>query len=146
MDLTKQFPRSPIDRLHGIDHLKRLIDKARASNAGTLGEYIYNCPLDQRLLGHFGISAEDFARLVQTHATDETVYAELWKRVPKALKPEAVEAFNKQYESAGPETPEKQAWFNSMLQSLDPSRTDIKTYPRLIDLEEKRQVPILKEG
>ncbi len=144
MDLTKHFPRSPIDRLHGVDHLKRMIDKARASNVGTLGEYRYNCPLDQILLGHFGITAEDFARIVQTHATDETIYAALWKRFPKALMPEAVEAFNRRYEAAGPDTPEKQAWFDSVLQALDPSRTDIKTYHRLIDLEEKRQVPILK--
>ena len=144
MDLSKHFPRSPVDRLHGIDHLKRIIDKARANNAGTLGEYKYNCPLDQMFLGHIGISAEDFARLVQTHSSDETVYAELWKRFPKALSPEAVEAFNKLYESAAPDTPEKKAWFTSVLQGLDPSRTDITTWVRLLDLEEKRQVPVLK--
>ena len=143
MDLRTTFPRSPIDRLHGLDHLKRIIDKARAFNAGTLGDYPYNCPLDQMLLNHFGLSSEDFARIVQTRSTDETVYAELWTRFPKALVPEAVDAFNQTYESAGPDTPEKQAWFNSVLQSLDPTRNDINTWVRLLDLEEKRQVPHL---
>ena len=144
MDLRKTFPRSPVDRLHGIDHLKRIIDKARAHNAGTLGEYTYNCPLDQLFLNHVGISAEDFARLVQTHSSDETIYAELWKRFPKALSPEAVETFNDAYESAGPDTPEKKVWFDSVLKTLDPLRTDITTWVRLLDLEEKRPVPHLK--
>ena len=143
MDLSKQFPRSPVDRLHGIDHLRRLIDKARAFNAGTLGEYNYNCPMDQLLLTHLGISAEDFARIVATHTTDETVYAELWKRFQKALPSEAITAFNTRYESAAPDTPEKQAWFDSVRNAIDPSRTDIKTWARLLDLEEKRHVPVL---
>ncbi|MGC8500416.1 MAG: DUF5069 domain-containing protein [Leptospirillia bacterium] len=143
MDLTKKFPRSPVDKLHGIDHLRRLIDKARAHNSGTLGEYNYNCPMDQLLLTHLGVSAEDFARIVATHTTDETVYAELWKRFPKALSPEAISTFNAHYEAAAPDTPEKQAWFDSVRNAIDPSRTDIRTWVRLLDLEEKRHVPVL---
>ena len=50
MDLRNSYPRSVHEPLGGYVHLGRMIDKARAKHAGTLGEYIYPCPLDHRLL------------------------------------------------------------------------------------------------
>jgi len=138
MDLRNSYPRSPVDRLHGIDHLKRMIDKAKAHNAGTLGEYNYNCPMDQLLLVHLGINSDEFALMVQKYETDEALYAELKKRSPAPFTPEAISLFNTRYESAAPDTPEKQSYFDSLLQSIDPGRKDITTWVRLIDLEEKR--------
>src|SRR5215471_9266470 len=57
-DLTKQAPRSPRVRLGGYAILPRMLDKGRAEIAGKNGEYHYNCPMDQRLLGFLGIDAE----------------------------------------------------------------------------------------
>ena len=51
MDLRTTFPRSMKTRLGGYVHLARMIDKCRAVLAGTEGEYIYPCPMDDRLLG-----------------------------------------------------------------------------------------------
>jgi len=45
-DLTQSPPRSPRVRLGGFAHLPRLIDKARATLAGTNGEYNYDCGMD----------------------------------------------------------------------------------------------------
>lgn len=45
-DLTKQAPHSPRDRIGGFAIASRTVDKCRASQAGTLGEYHYDCPLD----------------------------------------------------------------------------------------------------
>ncbi|MEO5656188.1 MAG: DUF5069 domain-containing protein, partial [Nitrospiria bacterium] len=50
LDLSREVPRSPRDRLGGLVHLGRMIDKARAKSAGTLSDYLYPCPLDQVLL------------------------------------------------------------------------------------------------
>ena len=141
MDLTASYPRSPVDRLHGIDHLKRMIDKAKAHNAGTLGEYSYNCAMDQLLLNHLGIDSGEFASTVRRLVTDEAIYSELEKRFPDALSPDAKARFNDRYESAAPDTPEKQAYFDSLLQAIDPGRKDIRTWVRLLDLDEKRVVP-----
>ncbi|MBI5777374.1 MAG: DUF5069 domain-containing protein, partial [Nitrospirae bacterium] len=44
MDLRKNYPRSPREKLAGYVHLPRMIDKCRASLAGTEGDYIYPCP------------------------------------------------------------------------------------------------------
>ena len=45
-DLNKQAPHSPRERLAGFAIANRTIDKCRASLAGTLGQYHYDCPLD----------------------------------------------------------------------------------------------------
>lgn len=145
MDLRTSFPRSPLDRLHGIDHLKRMIDKARAFNAGKLGEYHYNCPMDQGLLAHLGITSEDFAGIVRQSVTDDAIHAEIQRLVPKAFASTAIEHFNRHFEEAGPDSPEKKAFFDSILKAIDPTRNDIKTWARLLDLEEKRIVPRLAD-
>ena len=38
----------------GVPWLARVADKARAKADGTIGEYIYPCPIDQRFLKEAG--------------------------------------------------------------------------------------------
>ncbi|MHB1287281.1 MAG: DUF5069 domain-containing protein [Leptospirales bacterium] len=140
MDLTKAFPRSPVDRIGGLDHLKRVTDKARAHLAGTLGEYIYNCPLDQAFFSFFGIGAEEFSKAASTRSTDDEMLEWIRKHSPKTLDQSAVESFNRDYESRGPDSPEKWDYFKSVRDALSPNRSDITTWVKLIDLEEKRPV------
>ena len=45
-------------------------DKARAKSDGTIDDYIYPCPIDKRVLGELGISADEFMRIAATSATD----------------------------------------------------------------------------
>jgi len=45
--LTKQAPHSPRERIAGFVIASRSVDKCRASLAGTLGEYHYDCPRDR---------------------------------------------------------------------------------------------------
>lgn len=69
-DLTKEFPRSPRDTLAGYVIAARMLDKCRAVLAGTAGEYHFDCPLDNQLLGFTGIDAAEFKAFVGTGATD----------------------------------------------------------------------------
>ena len=62
MDLTRDYPRSAKEKLAGLVMLARTTDKARAHNAGKLGEYHYNCPLDQAVFGFLGSDADEYAR------------------------------------------------------------------------------------
>jgi len=57
-DLTQRPPRSPRSRLGGYALLPRMLDKGRATLVGKNGEYHYNCPLDQHILGFAGIDAK----------------------------------------------------------------------------------------
>jgi len=59
-DLTQQAPRSPRERIAGFAIASRAVDKSRASLAGTLGEYHYDCPLDNLLFSFKGITGEQF--------------------------------------------------------------------------------------
>jgi hypothetical protein len=74
-DLTKQPPNSPRQRIAGFVIASRAVDKCRASLAGTLGEYRYDCPLDKMLFSFKGITGEQFKALAQAATTYEEVGA-----------------------------------------------------------------------
>ena len=140
MDLRTTFPRSMRVRLEGYVHLARMIDKCRAVLAGTEGEYIYPCPMDDRLMAFAGITAAQFTAAVKQHLSDEGVIQ--WFRWMATPHPQAeLEEWNRMMLSRGPTTPEKQASFNKYRDAVDPSRTDLTSWADLQDLEEGRTVP-----
>ena len=65
MDLSKQAPHSPRERIGGFVIACRAVDKCRASLAGTLGEYHYDCPLDNQLFSFKGITGDQFTAAVK---------------------------------------------------------------------------------
>jgi len=72
-DLTTQAPHSPRERIGGFAIARRTVDKCRASLAGTLGEYHYDCPLDNLLFSFKGINGEQFKTAVRTAKTYEEI-------------------------------------------------------------------------
>ena len=70
-DLTKESPRSPRIRISGYAIIGRTIDKCRALVAGNIGEYHFDCPLDNQLFGWKGIKGDDFKAEVAKGASDE---------------------------------------------------------------------------
>lgn len=82
-DLTKDYPCSPRDLLAGYVIGMRTLDKCRAFLNNSIGEYHFNCPLDNMFFDFTGISADEFKDFVATGATDEEVGA--W--VAKHAKP-----------------------------------------------------------
>lgn len=140
MDLRTGFPRSMRFQMEGYVHLARMIDKCRATLAGTEGEYIYPCPMDLRLLEFAGITADQFTAAVTANFTDE--HMALWFR--KRAKPHTeaeLSEWNDMMLTRGPSTPEKQDYFNKLRDAVNPSRTDLTSWADLQDLEEGRPVP-----
>ena len=74
-DLTKQAPHSPRERVGGFVIAERTTDKCRANLAGKLGEYHYDCPLDNMLFSFKGITAQQFTAAVTTAANYDDVGA-----------------------------------------------------------------------
>jgi hypothetical protein len=76
-DLAHEEP-APMDaKLDGYPWLPRMIDKARASQAGTLGSYYrYPCPIDTKCLDLLGITADTF-RDIANRKHDQAVLDEL---------------------------------------------------------------------
>lgn len=140
MDLRTKFPRSMKVRLGGYAHLARMIDKCRAVLAGTEGEYLYPCPMDERLLEFAGITSDQFTAAVKAHATDEGVLA-WFQQHAQAHQPAEVEDWNQRLLLRGPSSPESAAKFKKYLNAIDPLRTDLTAWSDLQDLEEGRVVP-----
>jgi len=139
MDLRTHYPRSMKDKLAGYIHMARMIDKARAKSAGTLGEYLYPCPMDERLLEFTGIDAEAFQKAACSNS-DEAFAAWFLKRAKLHTQAE-IDQWNEMMLTRGPSTDEKRAYFNKLRDAVDPSRTDITSWANLLDLDEKRPVP-----
>ena len=140
MDLRKSFPRSMRVKLAGYVHLARMIDKCRAVLAGTEGEYIYPCPMDERLLDVAGITSDQFTGAVRADPTDEGVAA-WFEGIATPHRPDQLEDWNRKLLARGPSSPESAERFNKYREAIDPSRTDITAWCDLQDLEEGRLVP-----
>ena len=67
------FPRSPRETLGRYVIAARTLDKCRASIAGKLGEYKFDCPLDNFFFGFTEITADSFREFVSTGADDDSV-------------------------------------------------------------------------
>ncbi|HEX3800311.1 MAG TPA: DUF5069 domain-containing protein [Verrucomicrobiae bacterium] len=96
-DLTKQPPHSPHDRFGGFAIIGRTVDKCKASISGKLGEYHFDCPLDNMLFGFKGITGEQFKTAVTASKNYEDV-AEWVNKNGTAKSPEEIEAWSEKVE------------------------------------------------
>jgi Domain of unknown function (DUF5069) len=126
--------------MEGYVHLARMIDKCRAVLAKTEGEYIYPCPMDDRLMEFAGITADQFTAAVKANPSDVAV-AKWFAQTTKAHPPAELEAWNRMMLSRGPSSPQSMVKFKKYRDAIDPSRTDLTAWSDLQDLEEGRTVP-----
>lgn len=136
MDLSQTFPRSPREKINGLVHLPRMIDKALASKLNTLGEYIFPCPLDQIILDFLEIDAEQWVRLVDSQ--NEEQLARWVENKCLAHRSDEIEAINRNILGRQPDSEDRWKRFHELRDKIDPSRKDVTTWVDLIDLEEGR--------
>lgn len=139
MDLTKTTPRSVSETMLGIVQLARTTDKAKAVAHGRLGEYKYDCPMDQGLFDYLGMDAKEFLNVVKSAKSDSEIEAYAETFVAKK-DPRSIEAFNKKWLSTVP-AGESLMHFQELRNKIAPSRTDVVSWPDLLDLDEGRTVP-----
>ena len=72
-DLTAQAPRGLDAELEGYAWLPRMLDKARATLAGTAGSYPFGCPVDHTCMARLGIAPELVLDLAARHSDDRAV-------------------------------------------------------------------------
>jgi len=141
MDLSSSPPRSPRDRLLGLVSLKRTIDKARAYNEGTLGEYDYDCPHDRPLFEFLETDGATFAAKVRELGSDERI-ADWVRDLLEDKTPAQIEAFDAARMRWHPDPgSHSEAYFNKLRDQVAPGRGDIVTWFDLLDLDEGRPVP-----
>ncbi|MGC2404970.1 MAG: DUF5069 domain-containing protein [Candidatus Cybelea sp.] len=138
MDLTKEYPRSVHEKWQGVVQLGRTIDKGRAVAHGNIGEYHYNCPMDQAVLGFLGINHERLLDAI--HNANGDVEIEAFTRpFIEGKSRDELERWNREWLSHEPEGESRNAFLNLRAQ-IAPDRTDVTTWPDLLDLDEKREV------
>ena len=136
MDLSKEFPRSPKQKIAGLVQLGRMIDKVRAYKEKRLADYIYPCPLDKIILNFLRIDSDTFAKMVVDKKDDEI---SAWaKDLTKSKSSREISFINKQILDRKPDSQDRLQYFNEIRDKIDPSRTDIITWVDLLDLEEGR--------
>ena len=119
--------------------LARTTDKAKAVAHGSIGEYKYDCSMDQGLFDYLGMDPKDFLNIVKGAKNDSEIEAYAKTFIAKKDS-RSIEAFNKKWLSAVP-TGESLKHFQELRTKIAPSRTDVVSWSDLLDLEEGRAVP-----
>lgn len=117
--------------------LPRMIDKARATLAGTAGDYLYNCVMDTRLLKFLGLSDRAFLDIVKSSKDDAEILSRL-RSGPSARSDAAIAGFNEMIASLEPTSPDMVKRFEAARDRVAKGRTDVTTWVALLDLEEGR--------
>ena len=139
MDLSREFPRSPKQKMAGLVHLVRMIDKGRAYKEKKLADYIYPCPLDKIILNFLCVEADTFANIT-VEKKDEEI-SNWVKELIKSKTPNDLVLINKIILEKKPDSEDRLKYYNKTRDKIDPSRSDLTTWVDLMDLEEGRFPP-----
>ncbi len=137
LDLTQSFPRSPGKALGPYLILARILDKCRASIAGTNGEYNFDCPLDQRFFDFFQINANDFKTQVASGKTDDEMLQWVNEKAT-SHSPQALMVWSYNNRTSRPENDEEKVEFEQIRQENCPNSPYVETWFQLLDAEEGR--------
>lgn len=139
MDLTKTYPRSVHEKLLGVVQLGRTIDKGRAKAHGNIGDYHYNCGMDQAVFAFLGIDHEELLSVIKNAKSDAEIEAYAKRFIDKKSAAE-IERWNQEWVTHKPEG-ESLKYFLELRDQIAPDRTDVTSWADLLDLDEKRTVP-----
>ena len=134
-DLTKESPRSPRIRIGGYAILGRTLDKCRALVGGNIGEYHFDCPLDNTLFGFKGVKGADFKAQIENGASDQEMVEWLNRNGQKRTADE-IKRWSDEVTADNPyNNPEKRQWFVEQLKplGLDPAKTTLFDWPEKDD-------------
>jgi hypothetical protein len=138
VDLTRHPPRSPYSvDVGGVVALARMIDKGRAHNSDTLGDYWFgpDSGIDRGVLGLLGLEVDEFAAALKECPTDEPVVEWLGERLDKPQ--DEIDTFNQEMRLFGPSNERHWGFLRGAISRLDPSRTDIETFFALTVLDDQ---------
>ena len=126
-DLTKEPPRSPRIRVGGYAILGRTLDKCRALVAGNIGEYRFDCPLDNMLFGFKGVKGDDFKAQIEQGAGEQEM-VEWLNRNGQKKTPDETKRWGDEVTANNPyKDPERREWFVEQVKplGLDPAKTTL---------------------
>jgi hypothetical protein len=138
MNLTQTTPRSVREKLLGLVQLARTTDKAKALAHGTIGEYEYPSAMDEGLFEFLGMKGSDFLEFMKVAKSDVEIESYIKSFVAKKT-PDEIASFNQRWMTNAPKG-ESLKHFTALRTRIAPDRTDVTTWPDLLDLDEGRTV------
>jgi hypothetical protein len=139
LNLNKEFPRSPRETLGGYVIAARTLDKCRAAVAGTLGEYHFDCPLDNIFFSYTGIKGDDFKAVVATGTDDAGVAEWIEKNAKPHTKHEIIQWNNTYRDMRLSEMPiELQEFLEGYIPKYIPKNRPVYRWFDVYDIEEGR--------
>ncbi|HEU0273348.1 MAG TPA: DUF5069 domain-containing protein [Candidatus Udaeobacter sp.] len=124
-NLKKEAPRSPRVRVGGYPILGRTIDKGRALVGGNIGDYHFDCPLDNMLFGFKGVKGSDFKAQIEQGASDQEL-VEWLNRNGEEKTPQEIDRWADEVEASSLyHHPEKRDFFSEEVKKLglEPAKT-----------------------
>ena len=136
-DLTLRPPRSARVRLGGFVILPRILDKCRASLAGTNGEYNYACPLDQRFFAFTGIDPEKLKTEVAKGLGDGALLVWILANAPLRRGDHEIDAWSRFRETAAPGDNGSRAYISGAIENAGGAeREDLATWFEWLDYDD----------
>lgn len=136
-DLTQRPPRSMRVRLGGYVILPRMLDKCRAELVGKNGVFHYNCPLDRHLIQFLGIDPEPLKAEVATGKGDGAILEWIQANSQHERAAWEIAQWSDFQERRGPDSDsETLAYFVKALGEFTSTRSDIRTWADLLDLDD----------
>lgn len=140
MDLTNEFPRSVRAKWQGVVQLGRAIDKGKALAHGNVGDYHYDCSMDRAVFEFLGIDAAALLDVIRAATGDAEIEA-YTRPLVAAKSAEDIARWNREWLDRQPEG-ESLEFFRKLRSQIAPERTDVVSWPDLLDLDERREVPL----
>ena len=123
-------------RLGGYVILPRLLDKGRATLAGTNGEYIYDCPNDKLFFSFVGLNANALKDELAKGKSDSEILAWIQEHAQQKRVPFEIEAWSAMVERRAPDNLDSRAHFNELHKQVAPQRRDIVSWFDLLDVDD----------
>ena len=136
-NLTQRAPRSVRTRLGGYSLLPRMLDKGRATIAGTNGDYHYDCPLDQQILSFLGIDAAALSEQLTEGKGDGEILEWITANAKNARTAWEIQQWSDFQDRRTPSSdPDTAGFFAGLLGKITTNRSDIQTWADLLDLDD----------
>jgi hypothetical protein len=114
-----------------------MLDKCRATLAGKNGEYHYDCPLDQRILGFLGIDPEALKTQVAAGKSDVEMLQWINANAKHKRSEWEIDQWSAYMERRGPGSdPETLKYFVDQVGKVGNGRPDIQSFADLLDVDD----------
>lgn len=135
-NLTQRPPRSPRVRLGGYAMLPRILDKARATLAGQVGDYKFGNPMDQQFFAFTGIAQNTLLEQVKTGAGDWDILRWIDEHANPKRAPHEIRTWSAWLETMPIGDAEDIEWFAAQVRRLNSARTDLHTVMDYLDADD----------